>query len=356
MKNYIAVLLCAVFSLSVLVECKAVEKKKELTLGLHFESTTGVSSSQIYDLVNSCMNVVTKDFGFAIRLNKYSSDREVMQAFLDDEIDVAWLHPNEIMNVIERGGEVDPFGTYTIAKRRKAAECLWHNKNIDVKDINNLYGKRLLVDQSELYFIKLRELLFKNGIDKPLWDVFDVFITHPSSNSAFFAIAMGDADFYLKEDDFKEMLNLINPNLFTNLKYDFCSEHEYARYSLIINKKTTRNIDLEAYKKSLSDVLENLSEYAKKEVQLKAVKQYTQMIKMNLIQAEPDEYKAEIKLMKKAREKGWLREAEFMVEKISEGGVGNQFKIKPDYTVCKKWCADKPTPEARESCVNVCME
>lgn len=356
MKFYITMMLVAFVIISSVTRCNAEEKNKVFTLGLHFESTTGVSSSQIYDLVNTCMKVVTKDFGFVIKLKKYSSDREVMQAFLDNEIDVGWLHPSEIMNIIEGGGKIYPFGTYMIARRRKTAECLWHNKNNQIKDISDLYGKRLLVDQSELYFIKLRELLYVNGIDKPLWDVFDMFITHPSSNSAFFAIAMGDADLYLKEDDFKEMLNLINPSLISNVKYGFCTEHEYGRYSLVFNKNTSDSIDIEQFLEVLKNVLGDLGEYAKKEPQLKAVKQYTQMVKMTLIPAEKDEFAAEIRLMKKAKEKGWLREARFIVEKISETDKGNQFKIKPDFATCKKWCADYSSPEKRETCLNACMD
>lgn len=329
-------------------------KMPRYSIGFHFQSTASKSAGNFYDLVMMVANIAEEQVGYSFSLKKYSSDKEVMEALLANELDSGMIFPSQIAEIKARGGDVMPWATYVVNKERRAASCLWFNKDNNFKNINDIMGKTYLTSTPDPYSLALlRDYLAKNGIDKPLWKVFSKFIQASNQNSSFMALASGDGDFIWGNKDNEYLLQLLVPGVVEKIKYNFCTENKFARGMLVVNKKTVPPADLEKAKELAVYFTKNLAEISKANPDIMAMFQYTKMVKLQLIPAIDKEADYDIDFYNRVKKKGYYEEAEFIISKLQEAPMGTPVEIKPDFKMCKDSCAqDKDTM----ACVEACME
>lgn len=348
--NQIVCLALAVLLFPAMAQSKV---KEEYVFGMHFESNAGMGSAQIFDIANAFFKVAAGEFGYQWSLRKYPSFDETSEAFLKGEIDAAFLWPSDVAQILEGGGAIYPWATFTFAGRRRAAYCLWQRVEDATDSLADIRGKTLLRHDYDYFnIIELRDYLAGNGMDEPLWKTFGSIIIVPSMNSAFMALAMGKADYYWTSDDNDVLLKFIVPGLAGKVKHNFCTDRVFARGIVAFNRKTVAAADREKYSKSLVDAINNFDRYAEKHPALKSVKQYMKAAKMQLAPAGENEYDYELKLYSRAEKNGWLKEAEYVIGKAKAAGPGKAADLAPDYSMCKEFCGGSGN---LVRCVDDCM-
>lgn len=345
-----------VMSFSCSSAATANDKNKQFRVGVFFNSGSGASASQAYDMANTILKIYSGDGGYNVELIKYASWDEITVDFLANKLDAAYLWPHFVVEILDGGGEVIPLVTFSVMKRRKMGFCFWHRKSLVMKSPSDIVGKKFIYSTPNVhYFIQMRDFLSSNGVDVPLWKVPSSIVAAPSSNSANMALAMGDADVYWGLDDADAYMNLISPAVAKDLTHQFCSDRVYARANIIMNKKSFSNEEAKVAKETFLDLLKNFNAYSEKIPELKGMKQYMKMAKMSMIPSAPDEFDYDYKLYKKAKANGWYDEAVYMYEKLKDEKPGELVNLKPDYSMCKKLCVGKKG-EAETACVYECME
>lgn len=355
MKKCIFVLIFLISISSVLFGAE--KKDKVVVLGAYFTSTGGQSSSQELDFANTLGEAIGNEFGYKFVTRKYPSDADVQKAFLANEIDAALLWSGHVVGIEKKGGHVFSWATIVVDKQRRVAQCLWvKNTGADVKDISSIVGGTLLAhDYNEVWLIMIREYLFSQGIDKPLWQVFNSFLQVKSMNSAFMALAMGKNDYYwVSRDD--TFLKMLSPNLLQQVKPAFCTEPIYARSAVVFNRNTMAEASLIELRDAFLSYYENRLTVEKKYPKVKALYEYLKLAKIKIIPASENEFKVESVLYEKAKKNGWLDEARFIIEKWDAVPVGQPVEIKLDFKACKELCAPKASAGEREICMEKCMK
>jgi len=348
--------LAAAFVLLMVRPCAAAQDGSTIRvrMGIHFVSSMGQSSAQVFDMAKGITNAIKDNYGLDLQLKTYSSGPEIKEAFLRNEIDAAAFWPGEAVEIMERGGSVHPWSTFHVKKSKKSPFCLWQRKNENPQGISAVAGKRLInTEYSVDWLLFLREFLYRNGIDKPLWRVFSSFTSVSGSNSAFMAVAAGDADFFWTYKDNEVILKLVSSNMANQVSHDFCSDSVYARATIVFNGKTLSKDDLIKSDKALVNFIRDINELAKTNMGIKTLKQYMGLVQSRIVPARPDEFDYEVKLFKESRKRGWMAEAEFIVEQMDKAPKGKPVEIKTDYKTCRALCAgDKDEVK----CVSDCMK
>lgn len=353
MKKLLFISITLAFILSVSAEAN----EKIIKFGVFFTSTGGQSSSQSLDFTNTLADAVAAEFGYKIEPKKYSSDADVKQAFLDNEIDAALLWSGHIVEIDKRGGRTFPWVTIEVDKKRTVSQCLWgNNSRSGNADILSIGGSNLLAhDNDVLLMVMLREYLFTQGIDIPLWREFKTFTQMKNMNSAFMALAMGSNDYYWVSSD-DTFLKMLNPNLLNQVKPVFCTKPVYARSAVIFNRKTMSDASIKELREAFKKYYTNRKPVEDKYPNVKALYQYLKMAKIKMVLAKEDEFKVENALYEKAIKNGWLEEAKFIQKKWSAAPVGQPVEIKMDFKSCKAVCAPKASAGEREVCIDACMK
>lgn len=332
----------------------AEEFNKVIRFGGFFTSAGGQSSSQSFDFTRAMLQLTNDEFGYKTSIERYSSLDEVKDALMKGEIDGGLLWSTQLVEMNDAGYEFYPWGTYMVGTKRKASYCLWHKKTDLIKKPEEIKNVVLMsADYSVFNLIQLREYLYVNGIDKPLWSIFSGFTRLPNANSAYIALAMGEADFFWTNDDGDSFLKLINPSVATQIEHRFCTDAVYARASIVLSKKSYTQAQYKEMSDTLDYATKNISKYEGKYPTIKALHSYLKIAKMKFMLASPDELNTEIKLYQKAKKNGWLGEAEFIVKKWKEQPIGQAASIKPDFEYCRITCEKS---SEKMQCLDKCME
>lgn len=330
----------------------AKEAGYDYVFGIHFDSVGGQSSSSLFDLVNMIMEIGSQETGLKIKLQKFPSHKAVAEAWVKNEIDGGLLHTGDAVWLVNSGARVLPWATFVVDKKGRAKECFWHRKSESIKTIADLSGKSLLYSiPGEFGLILMRDNLMKMGVDKPLWDVFGSFVVVPSGNSALLALAMNEGDVLWNDSDHKEFLKIISPNLVNELTFDMCSENLYSRGFLGINPAKVKEEDVQKAFDLIDYYTKNANTLVKNHPEFQAMYSYAKLAKMKFVKARPDEFDYEIKLYKKAQEKGWTKEVALIEKTLKNAKSGEKVKVKPDMEYCKQGCG-----KGDSDCVLSCLE
>lgn len=334
--------------------CYSAGKAKEVRFGAYFTSSGGQSSSQAYDFVQALLKLTEEQFGYKTSIERYSSLEDVKDALMKGEIDGGLLWSTQLVEMADAGYEFYPWGTYVIGKKRRASYCLWHRKSDPITKPSEIQDAIYMSsDYSVFNLIQLREYLAQNGIDKPLWSVFKQFKRVPSANSAYLALAMGEADFFWTNDDGDAFLKLLNASVASQLEHRLCTEPIYARAVIALSKKRYSEAQFKEMSENLDYVMNHMTDYEKTYPTLKALNSYLRVAKMKFITAKPNELDTEINLYKKAKKNGWLMETEFIVKKWKEQPSGQPVAIGPDFDFCRLKC---DASKEKMACIDSCME
>lgn len=351
LKSLAAVAAFAVFVCS--SSAMAAEPLK-VKLGAHIESSGGQSSGQLYEMTKGMIEAMKKEYGLDIEWIKYSTYEDVESAFLKKEVDIALLWPMQAAMIEEKGGSTLPWVTYQIRKKDKNAYCLWQRKSLKGSKPQDAIGRRLTRNSYDLdTLLILREYFFTNGMDQPLWKIFDSFVKTPSANSAFMAISMGDADYFWASQDSETSLDLIAPGVSDKTNHLMCNSGENARGNLVLNKKTLDRERIQRLEEICDSFIADFNENAKKYPALKAMKAYMKLARASIAASDQNEFDYDKKLYAKARARGWIDEAEIINDFMDKAPGGKPVKIKLDYAQCRKICAKEKNIM---NCINRCME
>lgn len=334
--------------------CYSAAPVKVIKFGAFFTSAGGQSSSQAYDFVKALLKLTEDEYGYKTSIERYSSLDEVKDALMKGEIDGGLLWSTQLVEMNDNGYEFYPWGTYVIDKKRRASYCLWHRKNDPIKQVSEIKNAIFMSsDYSVFNLIQLREYLYTKGIDKPLFSVFTQFKRVPSANSAYLALAMGEADFFWTNDDGDTFLKLLNAQVASQLDHRFCTEPIYARAVIALSKKKYTEAQFKEMSEALDHVMSNMTSYEKKYPSLKALNSYLRVAKMKFITAKRNELETEFNLYRKAKKNGWLQESEYIVKKWKEQPIGQAVEIRPDFEFCRITCESN---KDKMVCIDRCME
>lgn len=320
--------------------------------GIHLASAAGMSSSQGYDFIQNFIKAISTNYDIVLEVVRFSSAEEVQEAFIENEIDFALVYSEQYVEIVDAGGKPYPLGTYSINGAPRRALCLWQNKNEGSGDIKETVGKTVLLSSAAPQeLLSIRELFYSKGVDKPLWKLFKGFTYSPQQNSAYYSLAMGDADYFFGTSDGKYILKLINPALEKKIGYKICTDSEYSRGSTIINLKTLDSEKVNKLRESFLSFVKNYDEISKKDPGMKGQSAYLKMMKAKYIPADKNQYQTEIALYEKSAKNGWRKEAEYVSEILNKS-PGQLVEIKPEFSYCKKLCSEK---KSDISCLDDCM-
>lgn len=345
--------LALIFLVSTVEQARA-GKGDEKVIGIYLESIGGRSSSGDFDVLQGVVKAINS-YGYNLKARKFSSHEEVKNAFIAKQIDAAALWPGHVVEIMASGRKLHPSLTYIHGNKEKVSYCLWHKKGQGGKDISAVNGKKLIiVESSPFVLIQLRDFLASKGVDKPLWRVFGALIYSKSMNSAYMALAAGEADFLWDNSDGDYFMKMLNPNVSAQLTHDFCSETTFARGAIIVIDESRSGAEFcNQFDTDMKTMMKNSKQHADKDPGLKALIQYLKLTKTKIVLAKPDEYETEYKLYLKAKNNGWLDEAKFIYEKMKGAHPGTAVEIKMDYKTCRTMCAGKKN---EVKCVSDCMK
>lgn len=330
----------------------AKEVLKHYVIGIHFASVGGQSSSSLFDLVKMIVDSSAEETGYDLELKKFPSHEAVAEAWLKNEIDGGLLHVGSAVWLVNNGGKIIPWTTFTVDKKDRSQTCFWHRKDMPIESATDLMGKSLIYAPSgELGLITIRQRLLELGVDEPLWKVFGGFVVAPSGNSTMMALAMKEGDLLWNDSDHKYYIKLIASNLSGQLSYDLCSDYVYSRGFIGINPNTVKKEDIAVAMELAEKYVKNVEMIVKEHPELQAMYNYAKLAKMKIVMAKPDEYEYELKLYKKGRDKGWVREAQLINEQLKNARPGEKVVVKPDMNYCKGICA-----KGDSDCVLSCLE
>lgn len=319
----------------------AQQKKPQLRFGMHFESGGGISSSSLYDFVNKTLAQLAATMETDIKISKYSSNYETIESILNGETNSTFMWPQFVHYIKGNEKDIEPVITYTVLKKRKAAYCMWHNNKRTVSSFKDLQGGSLILDYfTPLDLGEIRLFLSENGIDMPLWKVFPKIVSAPNQNSAFMAVAMGDADFFWAKSDGEYYLKMINPGVASQLTKSLCTDEKYARGTIVISRKGLTEEDFKTIRKSTLDFFKNMKKLAKTDGTLNAITKYMEMAKIEVIPADKKEFEVEFREFDLIRKRGWINELEYIASVMNSHPDGKPVQIKPDMDYCKKQCGD----------------
>lgn len=345
-------LFCVAIMLAIFATCSnAQEKKNQLRFGMHFESGGGISSSSLYDFVNKTLAQMSSNMGVNIKILKYSSNIETVESLIKGESNATFMWPQFINYTQNNQKDIVPIATYTVGKKRKAAYCLWHSKNIMINSIGDLKGKSLILDYfTHLDLGEIRLMLEEHTVNAPLWETFSSFVYAPNQNSAYMAVAMGDADVFWAKSDSEYYIKMINPSVAAQLTKSFCTEEKYARGTIVINRKEFSDEEFEEVKNSTLAFFKNMKKASKSDGTLAAINRYLEMSKIEVIPADRNEFDVEYKEFETIKKRGWLSEVDYISSVMADKPNGKPIHIKPDIDYCKKKCGED------YKCIVACTE
>lgn len=353
-KTFITAVAVAIFLMAVSCDAAQDGKNMKIRFGIHITSSAGQSSAQWLDITKGIMNIFKENYGLEVVMKTFPSFEEVEEALIKNEIDGADLWPGEFGALTEKGASIHPWATFQIKKTEKTSLCLWQRKNEKTLNVNDVFGKRLIgLSYTFDLLLFLRDYLYRNGVDKPLWNVFRSFTHVSGTNSAYMSVVASDVDYFWYPSDDKTILKLVSPNVAKLVSYSLCSESVYARYAIVMNKKTLSKAELRKLDEVLVKFLKDFNEFSKTNMDIKSMRQYMSLAQMRLVPAKPDEFDYEMKLFENARKRGWIEEADFIIQQMEKAPKGKTMEITPDYDYCRKTCLAGKTQMA---CIEKCME
>jgi ABC-type phosphate/phosphonate transport system substrate-binding protein len=327
-------------------------RKREYVLGAHFSSSYGISATQQYDMANTIIKITAGE-GFPTRIEKYSSSEELVKAFIGKRIDGAYVGPNEVAEIIDGGGRIHPWVSYTVNNKNKSALCFFYRKGSAINNITDLQGLNIVQDTfGVVTLIRMREYLAGRGIDRPLWQVFSSFTRAPNQNSSYMAVAMGKGDVTWDYQESVYNMRIMNPAVEAKMDRNFCTEALVSHDGIILNEKTLSPQELGALDERLKIFLPTFGEYAKGRPEIEQLLTYWKMTKKKIIPASPDEYASDLELYKKAKANIWQKEARYIFDIMEKAAPGTPVKIKPTYSMCKDTCQ---SGKDKVKCIDACM-
>lgn len=333
------------------------KNKNEIVLGASFSSVGGISASELYQLTDQLLTMLMERKGMKVVLKKYFTGEEVYEAFLKNELDAAPLYPFNIAYVLDNGGKVIPIASYSLNGEKFLKQCFWQSSTKKTAKLEDLLGTTLIRhDLSFGPFLQIRELMYDHGIDEPVWKMFDKMLIAPSSNSAFMALVMGDADYYITPCEMDKPLKIFMPQLVEKITHKLNSDKQYGHPLIVMNGKTVSNDIVVLTREAVKDFAVNTAAYAKDNPTAKLLHQYMKIYGVKIVPGDESMYKEEIALYQKAKKKGWLDETNFILTKLAEAPPGTAIEIKMGFPECKKWC-EKTTPKKDQvmACIDSCM-
>lgn len=334
-------------------------EKKEYILGSHFRSAGGMGPAQLADIGNSIAKLFEENTNFKITIKKFPGLSEVLDAFVNNKIDIMQIWSNDAILLKDKGIEVLPLYSYTIDKREKKAMCLWQKKGKTYFNFSDIDNTTLLttyesLDSFILEMEEIREYLYKNGVDKPLWNVFKNFGKLANPNSAFFSVGAGEGDFYWASDDYDFLLKAMLPNIYSHISHKFCTERIFDRWTFVINKKSIDNKTYKILFESVKQHFLNYEKIFKKDKNLRHILQLAKMAKADFyVSSHLFPYETEISLWEKSKKNGWYNEAKFLADVLLKVEMGKTITVKPTYEYCKPKCLKAKDQLA---CIEKCME
>lgn len=345
-------ILIAVIAIIASTAYSSEKEKTEFIYGAHFSSYSGVGSSNVYNYTQKILKQVSEIYPLTFKVKKMTSENDITQAFLSNTIDIGPLFPYQVAEIIKNGGDVYPLITYSIKKKRHMAYCFFSARNNSVKSVEDLQDKKLIRQMFNPFsYIQIRDFLYDNGIDKPLWEVFSTFTTVPNNNSAMMVLASGIGDVYwsskeitipTKYTEQAFILDKIEPGI--------CTDEVYGHIQVAVNKGTVSESEYMTLRRYLKEILTNIDSYSDKDMTLKSGMSLMKLEQAEIVPADRTLFEKEVALRMKAEKNNWWTEAEFIVEKLQEAGMGKEVEIKPDFDFCKKTC-----PAGDTQCIFDCM-
>lgn len=331
--------------------------KNEITFGASFSSVGGISASELYELTDQALTMLMERKGLKVKLKKYFTGEEVTEAFLKGELDGAPLYPFNVAYILDNGGKVIPVASYSLNGEKFLKQCFWQSVSKKTTGLEDLKSSTLIRHDLSLGpFLQIRELMYDHGIDEPVWKIFDKIIIAPSSNSAFMALVMGDADYYLTPCEMDKPLKIFMPQLVEKITHKLNSDKTYGHPMIVLNGNTVSDETFQLAKEAIKDFATHTSDYAKDNPTAKLVAQYMKIYGIKIVPADESLYKEEVALYQKAKKKGWLEETNFVLAKLAEAPPGTPLEIKMGFPECKKMC-EKSTPKKDQvmNCIDACM-
>lgn len=329
---------------------EAADADKELRLGIFIASGAGVSSSQGFGQINSFLENLSEAYDFKFSIHKYSSTHEVADAFIKDEVDVAYLYPDTIVDILDHGKKVFYIGSYSVNKEKKRKVCLWQNKKTAVSDVSRAKKKRLLLyELSPLLLAAVKEILVKKGETGYLWQYFDSITLVAGQNSGYMALAMEDGDFLLDNSDGGHMMDVMQPGFSGKLSDAICTEKLFGRGTSIMNKSTVDEETTKKFQKAFIHFSSGKNSSSQEFAKSQSLLSFMKLAKIKFMPLEENPFAHEVALHKKAKDKGWYREIDFLIKKMEEAPKGKPVIIKPDIDACAALCDNDFT------CIDACM-
>lgn len=344
------------FIIATNVCASAASKDRVFTFGVHISSVGGLSSAELFELIQKICDLMGSEYGVKVKPVKFSTEEEFVDAFVQNKIDVGSLFPAQIARAIDESKGVYPLATYRIGKTDRISQCLWRSKDLKMKSIEDVRGKTVIRQDLDPYpYVQLRDYLYSKGIDQPLWKVFGGFITVPSSNSAFMAIAIGEGDFHWAPNELKVPMKMFLPNVMPNVLDDYCTAEKFGRPIVSMNKATVTEEEFNQFKSAMKQFVANLDKYAAADPYFKMLQQYMKLGDVHVVSGAMDMISEDVALYNKAKKNGWLKEADFLIDNLKNAPSGTKVEIKMDFKMCKASCADRKE-DAQITCIDDCIK
>lgn len=350
-KNILLIFLSLTAGLICLISTSAAAKR-ELSFGIAFGDGQGMSAAQELESMDALARALSDNDNFTIRIKKYSSYENIILDAAKGKVDIFMMYDKPFLFDNWDRLKVWPLATIATEGSARSTPCFWVRKGAEIKTPSDLVGKNIVVPGlNPWYFIKIRDLLHRNGLDSPLWMVFDKITRVPNRNSTYIAVAKGDVDVLFGYDYEKAVVALMNAQIARRLDSCFCMGKDHGNVIIALNRRTTTETEYRQFQDVLKNFKANESEYAKKIPQLQMFLRLQKMAKAEMIPADGTELSGDLALYRKSLKNGWMIEGQFISDFLLKIPKGQPAHVVLDYGICKKLCRG-----LKFECIDKCMK
>lgn len=175
------------------------QKGKELVFGFALPplipatSVGGRGTADAREMFEKMADEFKHRYGYKVTLKIYQAPKFLFKAFQDKTVDFAGVGLDTFLYAKRAGIPLEVFFTTAFTDRQKDQWCVWVHKDSKIKTIKQLDGKTFATfypmfnskkdplppEESYIYWIMTRKILFKNGISISFKDFFKEFTVLP---------------------------------------------------------------------------------------------------------------------------------------------------------------------------------
>lgn len=348
MKHVITILIAAGVMLAALRPAPAESaEKRDLVVAVFMSATGMVSDSQQFEYAKAFFGTFGEKFGYNVKVMRFTDRGDMVRNFIDGNLDIASFSPEDFAMALEGGAKIRPLITVAHNGKTSMETCFWHRKDLKIESAQDMVGRKMVYMEGldYMYFILIRSILQKHGVDLPLWKVFPKAFKTSGGTSPLLALINGDGDVMPGFTMVEVMLNYAGTDLKKKLAASLREDGDFD-WAVMAAGGTVTDEEYQTMRKNMAEYLKNMKTYEEDNLVLHSMNRFMKQMEVNTVPADEDHYMKEYQMYLKSKETGWADEGKYLAKLLMGAAPGRTISLEPTPETCHRLYApdDPETP------------